>query len=106
MSVPGESSRDEVSHVCPSCSRATLQPQLVKSAIWHDDRLIVIEDIPALVCSGCGERFFDDSTTVTLDLMQAEGFPADHARAHVHVPIFRFGHRVPPELVAALEVDA
>jgi YgiT-type zinc finger domain-containing protein len=63
----------------------------VRSAFWHDDRLVVVEDIPALVCGACAEQFYDDTTVVGLDLLRGEGFPAEKARGELRVPVFSFG---------------
>lgn len=83
---------------CPQCGSSRLAHRLVKSSFWHEGRLVVVENIPAIVCDGCGERFFEDWTATTLDLMRGEGFLAEHATGHVQVPVFSFAERVPPEL--------
>lgn len=95
-----------LSHQCPSCGSARLSQSLVKSALWHGDRLVLVEGIPAIVCSACGERFYDDATATMLDLMQGEGFPADKAAGHVSVPVFSFARRVPQDLLASAEEEA
>lgn len=61
----------------------------VRSAFWHEGRLVVVEDIPALKCRRCGEQFYDDDTIVVLDLLRGRGF-ATGARTHVSVPVFSF----------------
>ncbi len=62
----------------------------VRSAFWHEERLVVVEDIPALQCGSCGEQFYDDSTVVLLDLLRSGGFQADKARSELSVPVFSF----------------
>lgn len=92
---------DETPHAerqCPQCESTRLRRHLVKSAFWHDDQLILVEDIPAIVCEACGERFYDDATATVLDLMQGDGFPAGQATRHLSVPVFSFAQRVPSEL--------
>jgi len=88
-------------HECPHCGSEALRPELVKSAFFQGDRLVVVEGIPALVCSSCGERFYDDATATALDLLHGAGFPGECAVTHVQVPVFSFSHRVPRELVSA-----
>jgi YgiT-type zinc finger domain-containing protein len=98
--------RDEAAIAkCPECGSDRLSRQLVRSAIWHGERLVLVDDIPAVVCGACGERFFDDATATVLDLMQGEGFPAERAKGHLHVPIFSFSHRVPAELLDVAETE-
>jgi len=53
--------------MCMQCGSASLQATMVRSAFWQGERLVVIEDIPAMVCNACQERFYDDATVVLLD---------------------------------------
>lgn len=78
---------------CMSCGSVNVRMSHVRSAFWQDDRLVVVEDIPALVCGACAEQFYDDATVVGLDLLRGEGFPAEKARAELRVPVFSFGDR-------------
>jgi YgiT-type zinc finger domain-containing protein len=75
---------------CTSCGSPDVQERRVRSAFWQDDRLVVVEDIPALVCGACGEHSYADNTVVALDLMRGGGFPADQARGELRVPVFSF----------------
>jgi len=81
------------SMTCTNCGSADVQSGYVRSAFWHDERLVVVEGIPALVCSACSERFYDDSTVVGLDLLRGGGFPAESAIDELRVPVFPFGDR-------------
>ncbi len=80
---------------CTSCGAADVRAAAVRSALWHGERLVVVEDIPALVCSACGERFYDDATVMVLDLLQGDGFPEADARGEMRVPVFSFRDRAP-----------
>ena len=66
---------------CPRCSEA-MRSATVKTAIWREDRLYVVEDIPAQVCDSCVEQFYDDETADTLRRLTAEGLliPRSQAR--------------------------
>ena len=79
--------------VCPGCGGSNIGMARVRSAFFHGDRLVVIEDIPALVCPGCNEQFYDDRTVVVLDLLRGNGFPAQDAREEIRVPVFSFRDR-------------
>ena len=81
----------ETTLACANCGSANVSIRHVRSAFWQDDRLVVVEDIPALVCGACAEQFYDDATVVGLDLLRGGGFPAQEARTELRVPVFSFG---------------
>jgi YgiT-type zinc finger domain-containing protein len=49
-------------HVCSHCGAET-HADVVKAAFWREGKLVAIEDIPARVCEGCGEQFYDEVTS-------------------------------------------
>jgi len=73
---------------CSQCGGSDLRRETVRSAFWHDERLVVVENIPALVCGSCGERYYDDPTIARIDILRGEGFPPDKARGELRVPVF------------------
>ena len=79
---------ESVAQTCEQCGEGALREERVRSAFWHDDRLVVIEDIPALVCERCQEQYYDDSTVARIDLLRGEGFPPERAQAELRVPVF------------------
>jgi YgiT-type zinc finger domain-containing protein len=80
---------------CPLCASTHLRDALVKSAIWQNERLVVVENIPALVCNTCGERYYDDVTSSTLNLMQADGLSDGEADYFIRIPVFSFKGGIP-----------
>ena len=82
---------------CAACGSAEARLDRIRSAFWHDDRLVVVEDIPAVVCEACREQSLDDRAAVVLDLLRGEGFPVEKARGELRVPVFSFRDRVAPE---------
>ncbi|HJV60942.1 MAG TPA: YgiT-type zinc finger protein [Albitalea sp.] len=78
---------------CTGCGSADVHAQRVRSAFWHDERLVVIDGIPALVCRRCGEQFFDDATAIGLDLLRGNGFPPEAAVGTIEVPVFDYAER-------------
>jgi len=78
---------------CPRCGQ-TLRPDTVKTAIWRDDRLFVVEDIPAQVCDSCMEQFYDDATTEALRRLAGEDFSTATPTREVVVPIFSLEGRI------------
>lgn len=81
---------------CGNCGSEGLHGTTVRSAFWHGDRLVVVEDIPAAVCDNCHEQYFDDRTMVVLDLLRGDGFPTEKARSELRVPVFSFRDRIVP----------
>ena len=73
---------------CTQCGAAALQAKMVRSAFWQDERLVVIDGIPALVCEACQERFYDDATVMLLDMKRGEGFRPEDAVTEMLVPVF------------------
>jgi YgiT-type zinc finger domain-containing protein len=82
--------------LCGNCGGPNIHEARVRSAFWHDDRLVVVEDIPAAVCDDCHEQFFDDGAVVVLDLLRGDGFPAEKARSELRVAVFSFRDRIGP----------
>ena len=83
---------DEVAgFCCSSCGSGRVSPSPMRSAFWHDERLVVVEGIPAMLCEQCGEQFVDDATVIGLYLLRGTGFPPQRARCAIEVPVFDFG---------------
>ena len=76
---------------CTNCGSTEVRASPVRSAFWHDDRLVVVEGIPALVCAHCGEQFYEDNTAIGLDRLRGGGFPPHEAVRTLEVPVFAFG---------------
>ena len=78
---------------CPRCGQA-LRSDVVKTAIWREDRLFVVEDIPAQVCDSCMEQYYDEATTEALRRLTGEGFASATATREVVVPIYSLESRI------------
>jgi YgiT-type zinc finger domain-containing protein len=83
---------EEVAAPCPVCESTNTRLVRVRSAFWHNERLVVIEDVPALVCKTCGEQFYDDAAVLMIDRMRNNGFPPEEAVGELRVPVFTFGN--------------
>lgn len=85
---------DEQAHAeCANCGSTNIRAASVRSAFWHQDRLVVVEDIPALVCEDCNEQFYGDSAVVMLDMLRGNDFPPAQARGELRVPVFSLRDR-------------
>src|SRR3977135_3910922 len=72
---------------CPRCGQAMRQA-MVKTAIWREQRVFVVEDIPAQMCDSCMEQFYDEETTDALRRLTEEGFSSLEPKREIVVPIF------------------
>ncbi len=86
---PETGARQAAGAACPACG-ARLAPARVMTALWQGGDLVLIRDVPALVCDGCRERYFEDATVMRLDLMRADGFAAGAPAGHLRVPVYAF----------------
>lgn len=78
---------------CPRCG-AAMRSDMVRTAIWMQERLVVVEDIPAQVCDACLEQFYDDDTTDALRRLTEEAFASATPKREVVVPIFSLEGRI------------
>jgi len=78
---------------CPRCGQP-LQEGKVKTAIWREERLVVVEDIPAQVCHACMEQYYDDATTDALRRLTSEDFATAQPAREVVVPIYSLEGRI------------
>ncbi|MCR4430432.1 MAG: type II toxin-antitoxin system MqsA family antitoxin [Tepidanaerobacteraceae bacterium] len=51
---------------------------------WVNNRLIIIENVPFLVCEDCGEKYYDAETSLKLDEYLYEAKP----EKIIEVPVF------------------
>lgn len=76
---------------CPKCGQA-MHAAMVRTAIWREERLCVVEDIPAQVCDMCIEQFYDEDTTDALRQLMEEG--AAVPQREVLVPVYSLEGRI------------
>lgn len=70
---------------CKYCGFDTYQ-DVIKAALWMDGGLVVVEDIPAWLCEGCGEQFFDEKVTQRIEKLLA--CSAAKPRQRIRVPLY------------------
>lgn len=74
-------------YLCKYCNSKTYE-DVVKMCLWEEEKLVVIEDIPARVCKNCMEQFYDEATRLRIDKLKDTKFPVEEAKRVVKVPIF------------------
>jgi YgiT-type zinc finger domain-containing protein len=65
-----------------------MRPATVKTAIWREERVFLVEQIPAQVCDSCIEQFYDEETADALRRLTEEGFTSLAPTREVLVPVF------------------
>ncbi len=87
---------------CPKCG-AAMRPAVVKTAIWVEERVSIVEDIPAQVCDACVEQFYDEDVTEAIRRLTEDGFPPTEAKREITVPVFSIKERLVPRRPATPE---
>lgn len=72
---------------CYFCGHGTLERQRVTVDLRRGDRLIVIKNVPALVCAACGERQYSVETSREIDRILEEVERTGQAEEEMKVPV-------------------
>jgi len=72
---------------CPRYGQA-MRRATVKTAIWREDRVFVVEDIPAQMCDSCMEQFYGEETAEALRRLTEESFASLQPTREILVPVF------------------
>jgi YgiT-type zinc finger domain-containing protein len=72
---------------CYFCGHGILEPQRVTLDLRRGHRLIVIKNVPALVCDECGERQYSLETSREIDRIIAEMDRTGQAEEEIKVPV-------------------
>jgi hypothetical protein len=80
------------------CLRCTnrLREGFVRTAIWKADRLIVVEDIPALICDAWLEQYYDDDVADALRRLTQDDLETAVPERTDVVPVYSLNGRLPP----------
>jgi YgiT-type zinc finger domain-containing protein len=57
---------------CYFCKKGALEERIVTVDFRWGDKLIVIEGVPAKVCTECGERYYSAETSREMDKVATE----------------------------------
>ena len=72
---------------CEFCGGET-KPKKVKRSHWFHQKLYIVEDVEAEVCTECGERYFHALTLDKIDALLEKRHPV---RARLDVEIVNMG---------------
>lgn len=84
-----ENLRSQAALLCKYCGCKTNE-DIIKAALWSGRGLIVIEDIPAWLCDGCGEQFFDEQ--VIQRIQRVITYPPVQAKQQIRVLVYSLPH--------------
>ena len=77
----------------------------MRTAIWKEERLLVVEDIPALICDACFEQYYDDDVADALRRLTNDELEAAVPKRHETVPVYSLEGRLPPPLPPDHEIE-
>lgn len=76
--------------MCQDCDKR-LEERMVKLALWIGEELVLLEDVPASVCSGCGKKYFSFEAT---EAIQELGITTLRSERKIEVPLFSFAELI------------
>lgn len=77
---------------CSGCGKPTTE-KIVQVTMWNGNRLVVIEDVPARICEGCQEQYYDADVGEEILRLSGEGFPKEKMVREITVPVFQLPPR-------------
>ena len=80
-----ENPQSQAAPRCKYCGCETNE-DVIRAALWTNNGLIVIEDIPARLCEGCGEQFFEEE--IIQKIQQVTTYPIVKAKRQIRVPVY------------------
>lgn len=78
---------------CPRCAEP-LTDALVRTVIWQGESAVIVEDIPAHVCSACMEQYYDDHVSEALRRLAEQPSSLGQADRVAAVPVFSLKSRL------------
>ena len=68
--------------------------ETVRAVFWQGDRPVIVEGVPAHVCRGCVEQYYDEAVSEALRRLAEDGFPAGQAVREERVAVFNLDGRI------------
>jgi YgiT-type zinc finger domain-containing protein len=73
--------------------------ETVRAVFWQGDRPVIVEGIPAHVCRGCVEQYYDEAVSDALRRLAEDGFPAGKGVREERVTVFNLEGRIRERVV-------
>ncbi len=76
---------------CVFCGHKHLQPSHTQYMYRHDDKFLMVNDVPCLQCAYCGEQYFAGHVLRNIEKKFIEiHFQGHKASQEVHIPVEHF----------------
>ncbi len=75
---------------CYFCIKGKLRKKRVDIVRYWGKELIALNDVPALVCDQCGEKYFDARTSHRIDKLIQEALKRKSTVPKIDVPVVQF----------------
>ncbi len=75
---------------CPRCGGGPVEERAISSVFWRGEGAIMIRDVPAMICTHCGEDFISDATARELDRIRNTGFAGGASDDQICMPVFKY----------------
>lgn len=72
---------------CPFCGARTYHDR-GRMALMIEDRVILIEDVPARICRGCLEEFYDEDILAKVEHARGRRLSGVEPRRRVETPVY------------------
>lgn len=79
--------------LCDRCCTGILRPGRISAAFWRGEHLVIVRNIPAMLCPDCAEEYVDDATLAALDRVRGDGSDALPMVDQAFVPVLDYGSR-------------
>ena len=75
---------------CYFCIKGKLKKEKVDIIRYWGKEVIALNDVPALVCQQCGERYFDAKTSHKIDKLIQDALKRKSSLQKIDVPVVHF----------------
>lgn len=87
LEAAAQSTTTSPDHACTYCQKPTTADH-GRLTLWIDGRLMIVEDVPARVCRGCGETFYEADIMVRVERLQLGSSERPEPVRKVEAPVF------------------
>lgn len=75
---------------CYFCIRGKLKKEKVDIVRYWGKELVALNDVPALVCQQCGEKYFDAKVSHRIDERIGDALKRKSSLQRIDVPVVQF----------------
>lgn len=79
---------DNASIACEACGGTALAC-VVQVPLWHGQQLVLVENVPAMVCQNCGEQFYEEHVATAIRRLAEGQVTGRPVVREIAVPVYR-----------------